>query len=68
MAAQGSLLSEPTPRIQCHKERFGSIQLSDSCPIEQLSQKVADLASVTDYVEDSIITDNKLERINTLYS
>ena len=65
-AAQKPPLSEPTPRIQSHKGRFGSNRLSDSCSIEQLSQKAADLAPVADLVEDLTITDDKLERINTL--
>lgn len=67
-AAPRPPLSEPTPRIRSHKGRFGSTRLSDSRPIEQLSQRAADLAPVADLVEDSTITDDKLERINALHA
>lgn len=61
-------LLEPMPWIRSHKGRFGFTQLFDSHPIKQLSQKTSDLSFIANLIEDSIITDNKLEKINALYT
>lgn len=50
--------SKPKPRSQSYKRRFTSIQLTQSIFIKLFPQSTANLALVTNLVEDSIITNN----------
>lgn len=50
--------SKLKPRSQSYKRRFASIQLTQSIFIKLFPQSTANLALVTNLVEDSIITNN----------